>query len=1098
MIPQGRTSLQSRKPIWFPPVSSKPCSLSTLHTNGALPAPRLKVQQSCTLKKSPDSSTGSDSGEGSDLSPSPTLTGDQDRGFSPLDSLCPNHTASLFVETEFTTPSAPNRSSVRLDNCAVSSDTGSSVSQCSSSSPLQKRNPLYPLQTAYVLTAPYQSLPVPEKHVFLYTWTLAAPNILAKLAAIDLRCFTNTEQAFGLLFSKPISKSDYVCRIPLYLTRGMTRARVRLIRRLLLTDDQLKLILSAHHIVAELLTNIADLSHVGLRHSDLRLRSVFEQKTTDPNGVSVRNAYTELEFDPVASRALCLVCIMNVKTGELDLEATKLLLEWNNARRDWSYETHQSRVQPVHGIVPIYSVRLSQLPVHNWAGLMVRPCQLPADDPAMFAISGPSQKTGLDQVPSEWADKVFATLQGSESTESTTTPSPILSYFDYFAIRSPSILELIENSDPRLPLATCFRLTRHQNAAQAVAGMRKDKRLRPRGPCALYLADACAVHPLSAWLWFLMSVLPVVMYQLTRAVAAVELSDLLVSALRDPSAIRPTTAHTVLLPDRIDKPRCMLSELNEFTDVDFEVQESTSLDDLMLDDRACPVIIDERASRPADLLEATTLLASRDAVNLERLELLGDSFLQLIGTLSVYSGSSASADEGYLTAKRVSLVSNSNLCKIALRLGWTKYCTGQAYSPPDHFLFPCYTVPRSAMKFEFDSRLHIKLTDKSLADMMEALIGCLHQHLGPPAAFRLICFLGISADLERHVDPVDGTWCKLFHTELSPTRSRSRLSAVRGMTRSRSMLQFTEKSSEDSPPMDLDTIPVGTFTEVMDRFSSQLVGLQKLLGYQFTDIKLLIRALIHPSSSYTELFGSYQRHSQEQPSRSPDCESIRVQVVPTEPRTFGLRAPFELDPDWFLLSSYEKWNVKLRRLTESRANIVSNNSLACAVVEHKIHRFIYHSQPSFDAAVSYLNFILERTTCFAEQLELINQAVLKGLRIKTLADVFESILGAVFVDTRGSLEVVSGIIHHFLDDRIHDYLKNNPINPLKSLHRLYPDLKYTDMEVLTPEHSSSRFKLCATVSGKQIYSYGVTRDAARLALAERLRVPLKSIADNSG
>ncbi|CAI2738648.1 unnamed protein product, partial [Dicrocoelium dendriticum] len=57
------------------------------------------------------------------------------------------------------------------------------------------------------------------------------------------------------------------------------------------------------------------------------------------------------------------------------------------------------------------------------------------------------------------------------------------------------------------------------------------------------------------------------------------------------------------------------------------------------------------------------------------------------------------------------------------------------------------------------------------------------------------------------------------------------------------------------------------------------------------------------------------------------------------------------------------------RLTESRANIVSNNSLACAVVEHKIHRFIYHSQPSFDAAVSYLNFILERTTCFAEQLE---------------------------------------------------------------------------------------------------------------------------------
>lgn len=42
----------------------------------------------------------------------------------------------------------------------------------------------------------------------------------------------------------------------------------------------------------------------------------------------------------------------------------------------------------------------------------------------------------------------------------------------------------------------------------------------------------------------------------------------------------------------------------------------------------------------------------------------------------------------------------------------------------------------------------------------------------------------------------------------------------------------------------------------------------------------------------------------------------------------------------------------------------------------------------------------------------------KGLNIKVLADIFESILGAVFVDSSGNHKIVSYLINKFLGKHI--------------------------------------------------------------------------------
>ncbi|KAF8566702.1 hypothetical protein P879_05438, partial [Paragonimus westermani] len=960
-------------------------------------------------------------------------------------------------------------------------------------------------QTADCLTAPYQSFPNTDSPVYLYTWTLPEPHVLADLSRLDQHCFAQANQAFGLLFSQPISKNDYVCRVPLYLTRGMARARVRYVKTLRLSSDQLDLITAAHHVLGELLTNLADLSHVCLSDADRKLRDALQTpNTTAPTAglakhLSIRNRFTELAFDPSASRLLGLITFISLPDFDIDYEATGALVRWSEVRSKWITEGHSAispdEVQHIHGVLPTYPVRLGQIPVQHWAGVIVRPCHLPDTDPGMFAISGPSSQTGLHQVPAKLAGGVYVALSSNTacsfklpSSLNSTVTEPVLSYVDYFSICHPPICALLDRLRPELPLASCFRLTRHQNAAQVVAGMRKNDKSNMDRSTALYLADACFVHPLSAWLWFLLSIVPVVLYQTTRALSALQLfrviSDGLLcqtfrTNLSDDHFER--TDYTVLLPDRVDAPCCVLSDINHITDMDMLVQECTPAEDRLLDEKARSADATAHCPHPNELLEPTTLLAARDAVNLERLELLGDSLLQLIGTLIVYSSASDKVDEGQLTAMRIQLVSNSNLYNIAARLGWSNYCTGQVYCPPDHFIFPCYTVSQLTNKSDSDSRMFVRLTDKSLADMIEALIGCFLQHLGLPAACRFLAYLGISPNhMNRQSDEPDfyqpawSPWCQLLSDPIYPNSQPPPPPALQSRDRSRRRPLFClpHSQSVSSPDLLSAEPPVsGAVADVVDYFRLRLCGLQNILGYQFQNINTLIQALMHQSSPYISLFGSYQR-----------LEFLGDAVLGYVITTCLYKKHIDFNPG---------------KLTETRSNIVSNNSLACAVVEHKIHSYISHSQPAIDTAISYVTFLLDRTSSYSEQLELLTQQVLKGLRVKALADVFESIIGAIFVDSNGNLNIVSDLIQRLLNDRIDDYVERNPINPFRTMHVIYPNLKYNVAQLQSPDETGGKYKLCASLSGEDICTYGATRNQARLALAERLKVPLKAVDQNT-
>lgn len=85
-------------------------------------------------------------------------------------------------------------------------------------------------------------------------------------------------------------------------------------------------------------------------------------------------------------------------------------------------------------------------------------------------------------------------------------------------------------------------------------------------------------------------------------------------------------------------------------------------------------------------------MGANDAINLERLELLGDSLLKFASSLLVYSTSPPSSDEGQLTFLRIAHISNANLHRLSIRTQLFAYFVSGEFKNPANYLPPSYAL----------------------------------------------------------------------------------------------------------------------------------------------------------------------------------------------------------------------------------------------------------------------------------------------------------------------------------------------------------------------------------------------------------------------
>jgi dsRNA-specific ribonuclease len=125
-----------------------------------------------------------------------------------------------------------------------------------------------------------------------------------------------------------------------------------------------------------------------------------------------------------------------------------------------------------------------------------------------------------------------------------------------------------------------------------------------------------------------------------------------------------------------------------------------------------------------NLLQCFTLKNAGEDYDLERYEILGDCFLKLTVVIQIYMDF-FNTQEGKMVKLKSMRVSNHYLYDLAIKKKLDEFIVGENYIRERH-VFPCNT--------KRVTRTGLKLSDKSFADCVEALIGCYLINLGAEAA----------------------------------------------------------------------------------------------------------------------------------------------------------------------------------------------------------------------------------------------------------------------------------------------------------------------------------------------------------------------------
>lgn len=244
---------------------------------------------------------------------------------------------------------------------------------------------------------------------------------------------------------------------------------------------------------------------------------------------------------------------------------------------------------------------------------------------------------------------------------------------------------------------------------------------------------------------------------------------------------------------------------------------------------------------PSLLLQALTSKSAGDEFDLERLEMIGDSFLKYVMSVKTFMKYDK-FDEGKLTRLRSSLIQNVHLYQKAKKkhLPGSLICT--SFSCSTTWLPPCYTVEEVVDKkiLTKKSKLEQKeeesnpkyhffrkqvISDKCIADSVEALIGAYLLSCGQKGALMFMSWLGLNP---------------LPHVKDT---------------------EVCREDFENWPPEHPDPI-VGDAPNVQECLRLLIDGLDKFekrINYTFRDKALLLQAFTHPSYAYNEITDCYQR-----------------------------------------------------------------------------------------------------------------------------------------------------------------------------------------------------------------------------------------------
>uniref|UniRef100_A0A1B0DCA1 ribonuclease III n=1 Tax=Phlebotomus papatasi TaxID=29031 RepID=A0A1B0DCA1_PHLPP len=479
---------------------------------------------------------------------------------------------------------------------------------------------------------------------------------------------------------------------------------------------------------------------------------------------------------------------------------------------------------------------------------------------------------------------------------------------------------------------------------------------------------------------------------------------------------------------------------------------------------------------PSIILQALTMSNANDGINLERLETIGDSFLKYAITTYLYC-TYEDVHEGKLSHLRSKQVSNLNLYRLGRRKMLGESMISTKFEPHDNWLPPCYYIPKELEKaliearipachwnladlpnlkemssqeicnlirdratalglverdekedVEMDTNLNFdnfpcfipynlvtqhSIPDKSVADCVEALIGAYLIECGPRGALLFMAWVGIRV-LPCFEIPYPENLQRLPGT-----------SDLRELSSKATRTVYGWWTSPKSPLLHHYPEPERMLKELLDGFDK----FEETIGYEFRDKSYLLQAMTHASYSPNRLTDCYQR-----------LEFLGDAVLDYLITRHLYEDPRQHSPG---------------ALTDLRSALVNNTIFASLAVRHGFHKYFRHLSPGLNEVIDRFYYLISEDECDeAEDVEV----------PKALGDVFESVAGAIFLDSGMSLDAVWMVYSNMMRPEIEQFSNSVPKSPIRELLELEPETaKFSKPEKLA---DGRRVRVMVEVFGK--------------------------------
>ncbi|KAL8236785.1 hypothetical protein R6Q59_017866 [Mikania micrantha] len=351
------------------------------------------------------------------------------------------------------------------------------------------------------------------------------------------------------------------------------------------------------------------------------------------------------------------------------------------------------------------------------------------------------------------------------------------------------------------------------------------------------------------------------------------------------------------------------------------------------------------------ILEAITTLRCNESFSMERLELLGDSVLKYVVSCDLYLRYPKN-HEGQLSSARSWQVCNSTLYYLGIGCRLQSYIRDTAYDPT------CWTPPgqlpmRPCPCDHGVETIEVPIEAKYYTEEPKVLTGkcCDMGH-------RWLCSKTISDCVEALVGAyfVGG-----------------------GLTGALHCMKWLGISCELDPSRVYEAIKIASLHAYTPKLEA-LQSLESKLGYEFAVKGLLLEAITH-ASNQDQVGYCYQR-----------LEFLGDSVLDLLITRHLFNKHNDIDPG---------------ELTDLRSASVNNENFAYAAVRRNIHQHFQHRSGSLETQISdYVKFVVTSSTD--------TNSLQTKKSPKALGDMFESVAGAVLLDTKLNLDQVWRIFEQLL------------------------------------------------------------------------------------